>query len=259
MIREVVKPASLEEAAALQKQGMIFLSGGTFINWAPAQVQAEKVILLEGLVPAGIKREGDWVTLGAGALLQSVVDSPIVPEVLRRGAGYIASRTIRNMATIGGAIAANRADSYVIPVLFALHAEVETAGGDILSVYSYCTEERKDLIVNVRIPFLEGTAAVDRVIRSSAAYPSAVSAVSISKKGAVVALGCVAPRVVRLEDIEREITAGTLVSGEDVFKAVYGAIDPPAGIKETAEYKRYIASTLVARLVESCRKGGEQS
>ena len=257
MIQEAVKPASLEEAAALQKQGMMFLSGGTHINWAPAQIKAEKVILLEGLLPSGIEQKGDTLEIGAGATLQSIADSPAVPEVLRTGAGFIPSRIIRSMATIGGNIAANRTDSYIIPVLFVLQAKVETAGGEIMDVYSYCTEERSDLIVKVLLPWVDGSAAVDRALRSSAAYPSAVTAVRVAEGDCVVALGCAAPHVIRLQDVEQGMVSGSLVSEEDIFKAVYAAINPPAGLKETAEYKRYIASTLIAHSVTQCRKGGK--
>ncbi len=45
-------------------------------------------------------------------------------EVLKKAAGFIASRNIRNMATLGGNIAANRPDSYIIPCLMALKAEL---------------------------------------------------------------------------------------------------------------------------------------
>jgi len=256
MIQEAVRPASLEEAVILQKkQGMMFLSGGTLINWAPAQVQTEKVILLEGLLSEKIEKMGETVEIGAGASLQSVIDSEIVPEPLRIGAGYIPSRNIRNMATIGGNIAANRADSYVIPALLALNASVELAGSQKVSVYEYIQSERNDLIVKVILPPLEGTIVIDRALRSSAAYPSAITAVRVSKNDCVIALGCAEKHVIRLKSVENEIEGGKYNTEEAVFHAVYSMIDPPAGMKETKAYRKYIASTLIARSVEICRKG----
>lgn len=255
MIREAVRPASLEEAVTLQKQGMMFLSGGTLINWAPAQVQTEKVILLEGLLSEKIEKIGETVEIGAGASLQSVIDSEIVPEPLRIGAGYIPSRNIRNMATIGGNIAANRADSYVIPALLALNASVELPDSQKVSVYEYIQAERNDLIVKVILSPLEGTVVIDRALRSSAAYPAAITAVRVSKNDCVIALGCAAPHVICLKSVENEIVGGKWNTEEAIFNAVYSMIDPPASMKETRAYIKYIASTLIARSVEVCRKG----
>ncbi len=259
MIQEAVKPASLKEAAALQKEGMVFLSGGTLINWAPSEIQAEKVILLEGILPKTIEEKDGVIEIGAGVSLQDLVDSSLVPEALRRGAGFIPSRNIRNMATIGGNIAANRPDSYIIPVLLALRANVKTVNDEVVPVYSYCKEERSELIVSVELPRTAETVVVDRALRSSAAYPSAITAVRVSENDCVIALGCMSSHVVRLETIERGIISGSLISEEDVFKAVYAAVDPPDGMKESSEYKRYIASALIAHSVESCRKGGAQA
>ena len=58
MIKKVFKPASLEEAVKLKDAGVYYLSGGTQINWAPAQTDRklkgkpaiEKVILLQDLL-----------------------------------------------------------------------------------------------------------------------------------------------------------------------------------------------------------------
>ena len=70
----------------------------------------------------------------------------------------MASRTKRNMATIGGNIAALRDDSYLLPVLFAVHAELELlkAGGtESMPAYSYMesAESAGDMLITaVSIP-----------------------------------------------------------------------------------------------------------
>ena len=145
MIKEVFKPASFEEAVKLKDSDIYYLSGGTQINWTPARDERklkgkpaiEKVILLSGLLSSDIKKEGSALFIGAGATLQELIDTPAVPDALKKAAGYIASRNIRNMATLGGNIAANRADSYIIPCLIALKADVETSDDGIICVEKY--------------------------------------------------------------------------------------------------------------------------
>ena len=89
---------------------------------------------------------------------QQIVESNIAPAYLKEAALFMASRTKRNMATIGGNIAALRDDSYLLPVLFAVHAELEvlTAGGtETVSAYSYMEAAEKCgdmLITAVSVP-----------------------------------------------------------------------------------------------------------
>ena len=258
MIQEAVRPASIEEAQNLHAQGWAYMAGGTLINWAPSDVKPERVLLLEGLISASIKREGEDVAIGAMASLQSVVDSPDVPEALRMAAGMIPSRNIRNMATIGGNIAANRPDSYVIPALLALDARVVTAGAGEMGLTNYLRDGQGALVTEVRISPVRGNIVVDRAVRSSAAYPAAIVAVRVSGEDCVIALGCAADHCIRLETVEQGVLSGTLRTEEEVFAAVYEAIDPPASLKESAAYKRYMAATLIARAVTACRDGKPQ-
>ncbi len=259
MIQEAVKPGSIKEAESLRAQGWAYMAGGTLINWVASPLKPEKVVLLEGLVPGTVGREGDDVVIGAMATLQSVVDAEAAPEALRHAAGMIPSRNIRNMATIGGNIAANRPDSYVIPALLALDARVVTTGAGEMPLMAYLREGKGALITQVRIPPVSGNIVVDRAVRSSAAYPAAIVAVRGSENACVIALGCVANHCVRLESVEGKVTSGELKTEEDVFQAVYDAIEPPDSLKESAAYKRTIAATLAARAVMACRGNAASS
>jgi len=256
MIKEAVKAASLKEAADLKAGGMMYLGGGTLINWAPSGLNPERVVLLEGLVPGEIDKKDGALEIGAFCSLTGLIEDDRVPGPLRTAAGFIPSRNIRNMATLGGSIAAGRADSYIIPALIALKAKVDTVEDGIMDVYDYVNGKKTSLIQKVILPELSGTCAVDRSVRSSAAYPSAVTAVYCSDDECIIALGAVADSVMRFPSIEADIVSGKLSGEEDVFNAVYNAVDPEDGLKDSGAYKRYIAATMIARSVQSCRKGG---
>ena len=255
MIQQAFRPASLEEAVDLRsRETAIYLAGGTLVNWAPAGLDTKKVILLEGLLEDSVVPRDDGVVVGAGLTLQALKDAPGVPSPLRRAAGFIPSRCVRNMATLGGNIAANRSDSYVIPALIALSAEVETVERGRLSVEAYVTGPKDALITHVILPRVAGACVVDRVVLSSAAYPTLTLAVRLTDGEAVIALGCVAEHVFRLREVEEALMVGRLATQEAVFNAVAEAVSPPAGLKESAAYRRFITATMVSRAVTACRE-----
>ncbi len=262
MIKEVFKPASFEEAVKLKGPDVYYLSGGTQINWTPARDERklkgkpaiEKVILLSGLLSSDIKKEGSALFIGAGATLQELIDTPAVPDALKKAAGYIASRNIRNMATLGGNIAANKADSYIIPCLIALKADVETSDEGIICVEKYIREEKSSLITQIILPEVEGICVIDVALKSSGAYPSVTTAVRVSPKEVVVAIGCISEHVVRLKKLEPAILNGSL-SGDSLAEAVAKEINPKSDLLGSASYKKYICGSMIAHSADLSGKG----
>jgi len=268
MIKEVFKPVSIEEAVKLKNESIFYLSGGTQINWAPAQADRkingkpaiEKVILVQDLLSKEIKKQGSDLFIGAGITLQELIDASQTPGILKKAAGYIASRNIRNMATLGGNIAANRPDSYILPCLIALKAEVIIADkGDKgkLSVETYISEEKNDLITQILLPKVDGVCVIDVALKSSGAYPSVTCAVRVSDNEVVVALGCVSDHVIRLKEIEPGIIDGSL-SGDTLAAAVADRINPKSDLAGSAAYKKYISGSMIAHLVAISQKGAER-
>lgn len=259
MIKEFVRPSSVEEAVALGKKGYVFLAGGTQVNNAPFKKwgsPVEKVASLDALRLDGVGYSGGQVTIGAGVTLQELVDSPSVPQPLREAAGFIPTRSVRNIATIGGNVAANRADSYVIPALIALGAVAVTPDGD-LSVEQYVGEERCDLILSFKLPPIQGTCLVVKESRSHLALPVVSAAVRLATAGdgireAVVAAGCVALHVVRLAEVEQYIAEAPSLEEKGLEESIARSIEPYGDILGSADYKRYVNSVVIADLVRRC-------
>lgn len=257
MIKEVFKPASLEEAVKLKNDDVYYLSGGTQINWTPVtelrkaegKPEIEKVILLQGLLSTEIKKEGPAIFVGAGVTLQELIDASEIPDALKKAAKYIASRNIRNMATIGGNIAANRADSYIIPCLIALKGDVETADEGIMCVEKYIREEKTSLIKCIILPSLDGVCVVDAVYKSSGSYPSVTTAVMVSRQEVVIAVGCVSKHVIRLKKLEQSVLNGSL-KGSELAAAVEQEVSPEGDLLGSAKYKKYLSGTMVAHSVD---------
>ena len=149
---------SPEEAARCKTQAAAFLAGGTEVNRLGSPVEADVLISLKkcsGL--RDIRNEGGYVTIGSMCTFQEMIDSAEVPGYLKEAAHFMASRTKRNMATIGGNIASLRSDSYLIPTLMAAGAVLETAGADgssgRIGIAEYIGgSEAGSLIVSVTVP-----------------------------------------------------------------------------------------------------------
>ena len=194
--------------------------------------------------------------IGAGTTLQELADSSEVPTALKVAAGFIPTRSVRNVATIGGNVGAGRPDSYLIPALIALGAAAETPSGTV-AVEKYVESEAEDLILAFRLPRLAGACRAVKESRSHLALPVVSAAVRIVASGsgiteAVVAAGCVGPRTVRLTAVEAGIVSGGLLEGEKLEAAISKSVTPASDFLGSREYKRYVNSVVIADCVRAC-------
>ena len=149
------------EAIGAKDASSIFLAGGTEVNRLGSDIakEAETLISLkkcEGL--SDIEETADAVKYGAMCTFQQIVESDKTPAYLKEATLFMASRTKRNMATIGGNIAALRDDSYLLPVLFAVCAEVEVLKADgperfCVNTYKEAAEAGEEMLITaVKVP-----------------------------------------------------------------------------------------------------------
>jgi CO/xanthine dehydrogenase FAD-binding subunit len=145
MVEQFHKPTTIQEALSLKRRlatRAVFLAGGTLANAKDCPVRPEQWISLAGLKLDRIdQRRGDLI-IGALCTLQQLIEDARTPEPLRAAAAQIMSRNVRNMATVGGHVAANLPYSDLIPMLIALGARVELPGPRLaktISVLDYIT------------------------------------------------------------------------------------------------------------------------
>ena len=160
MATKLLMAKSPDEAAVSKTASAAFLAGGTEVNRLGSDIaeKAETLISLKkcsGL--KGIEEDAGYVTIGAMCTFQDLVESDKVPCWLKEAALFMASRTKRNMATIGGNIAAKRSDSYLIPALSAAGAVLELLGSDIkadrIGIAEYLDGAYDDKLINsVTVP-----------------------------------------------------------------------------------------------------------
>ncbi|MBR0468836.1 MAG: FAD binding domain-containing protein [Mogibacterium sp.] len=128
MATQLLLAKSPEEALDAKTTSAAYIAGGTEVNRLGSDI-AEKAELLISLKKCGalksISKDAGTVVIGSMCTFQQLIESEMIPAYLKEAAGFMASRTKRNMATIGGNIAAKRSDSYLIPALTSAGAVLE--------------------------------------------------------------------------------------------------------------------------------------
>ena len=97
---ELLRPDSVEAAAAALGNGSVALAGGTELvpMLRDGIVQAETLVEIRDVVPRGI----DGTRIGAGTTLAELEVEPEIPQALREACTLAASPQLRSMSTIGG-------------------------------------------------------------------------------------------------------------------------------------------------------------
>ncbi len=135
MILEYHRPSSLDAALVLLGRSSPLtrpLAGGTIVN--QRSNEQFDVVDLQDLSLNHILAEQDKITMGAMVTLQQLVESADLNESVRSAAKADASFNLRQMATVGGTIAAGNGNSVLLTVLSGLHAEI-TFGGHPTTEY----------------------------------------------------------------------------------------------------------------------------
>lgn len=237
------RPRTLDAALALAAGAdAVILGGGTTVNARPGRPPGV-LVDLQALDLAGIEMDGGTIRLGATTCLQEVVDSGLVPEVLRDLARLEAPGTIRNAATIGGTIGTADPESPLLTGLLAFGARVSVARAG--SITDRPLEEvladpgvlRGGVITSVAIP-AGGRAASHGTARTPMDRPIVMAVAHRDAGGAIrMAVSGVAPHPVLVDP-------GRLAE-----------LDPPADFRGSSSYRAHLAEVLTVRALATVGRG----
>lgn len=203
-----------------------------------------------------IARTGQTLRIGALATYTDLIRSPAVNErlpMLVAAAREVGGVQIQNRGTLGGNVANASPAGDSLPVLAAADAQVELAsrGGTRLvpitafyTGYRQSIARRDELIVALHVPRVAGPQWFRKVGTRAAQAISKVVIAGVGGPAPRVALGSVAPAVVRLPRTEAALTAGVPIA--DAQQVMLGEISPIDDIRSTADYRRRVAANLLA-------------
>ena len=256
MVMEIFRPISIREAMRAGSQpGASYLGGGTWL----ASGRGDPPVILISLERLGlgfIRCAEARCAIGASVCFQQILDGPGMPDAMRRAVSKTASRTLRNMVTVGGELGLLSPSSVLLPVLIALHACVHLAGRKAIDVERYCSEKLSGLIVDISIPDSALPCAVECLSRTSHSIKSLVVAVSALAaqpriSGLRVVVSDCRGQLLRLSGIEKALEGAALPPRDRLAAMVRSAVSPRPDMHASAAYKSYMAGVLAADLLSA--------
>jgi len=276
----VLIPASLADAVAAlaEHPDAVPLAGGTDllvdVNEG-RQGLTDEVVLVLNRVPEltsfTIDRAAGVVTLGAAVTWATIEREPLrtLLPALAEAARTVGSPQIRNAGTVGGNLATCSPAGDGLPVLAALEATVDLAsptGGRTLAVAEFMRGVKRtalapgEMIATVNVPLLDGWQGYSKVgVRNAMviATASACLATDVPSRSIRIALGSVAPTIIRCPDgeglVARAVDWGAMALDRDVARqagaAAVAASRPIDDHRSTAAYRRHAVAVMVERLL----------
>ncbi|MBI3402394.1 MAG: xanthine dehydrogenase family protein subunit M [Acidobacteria bacterium] len=261
---KLFQPSSLDEALAmLRDEGpLVPMAGCTdlyvALNFGTlTETRFLDLWRLDALRTIAI-REGA-LSIGALATHTDLIRSPLVRRrlpMLAAAASEIGGVQIQNRGTLGGNVANASPAGDTLPVLAAADATVVLRGAGAtrrVPFSSFYTGYRRtvrrpdELIVSFEIAPIRGRQRFRKVGTRAAQAISKVVMAVIAGETPRIAVGSVAPTVVRARRTEAALAAGASVA--EAQRLLLDEIAPIDDIRSTAEYRRRVTANLLARLL----------
>lgn len=269
---EVVRPRDLDDALRLIADGGKPVAGGTdlFVRLRRGAESVPYLVYVGELEELrGIRETAAGLEIGAAATHAEILAHPATARyaVLRLALKTIGSPALRAMGTLGGNLVnASPAGDGLVP-LYLHDARVRLTGarGDReLGVEEFIRGPGKtalrqaELVHSIAVPSAGDSARpyFRKVGRRRALIIAVASLGALvwmdegTIREARLALGSVAPTVVRARDLERELVGRsfTVEALADLRGALSSAVRPISDLRASADYRRQVAANLLLDL-----------
>lgn len=269
MIRTYLQPQRLDEALGLVAKGAVPVAGATGLFSGKPRLEGD-LVDISRLGLNAISVEPGRVVLGATATLSQVLETPIPGmegALLRRVAGSVASRQMRNAITLGGNLAhvAYWADFPVALLALEANVEVQRAGEPpvIVSIRDCLAGKRPwedGLITRFIIPLRDGICGFghERFSRTVNDYSLATACATLKRDGQVarsvtLVLGALQARPFRVPQAEQLLEGQAFTSEllDKAARAVRESVQVAPNFRASADYRRELAGTLARRALHT--------
>lgn len=271
------RPTTVQEALDLMKEygtDCKVIAGGTdvVIRLRARTLRVQAIIDISAIPELkGITLSKDKAVIGAAHDLRSLSLDPALLEseweIVAECAVHVSSTQIRNLATLGGNNVNASPSADTTPALLISDAVVNVVGpngardipiDEFFVGPGKTVLEQGELITSFTLPKQEGAAAYHKHAIRGDTDISIVGVgvrIALDENGVVtmarVALGGVAPRSIRVKNVE-ELLVGTKLTDEDIEKAAELARDsitPITDQRATAEYRKEMVYVNVKNMI----------
>ena len=259
---ELLTPRTVGDALRMlrDEEGVVPLAGATdlYVSLNFGTLESRRFVNLWGLRPLRhIGMQGDTLVIGALATYTAIIRSRHVQRrlpMLVQASREIGGVQIQNRGTLGGNIANASPAGDTLPVLAAADAVVvlRSVGeerrvrfSDFYTGYRQSQRRPDELISAVEIGPIEGTQWFRKVGTRAAQAISKVVMAAVRSPAPRVALGSVAPTVIRLPRTEAALASGAGIDA--AAQVLESEIHPIDDLRSTGAYRRSVASNLLRR------------
>lgn len=208
--------------------------------------------------------------IGSGVLLRDLIEDNRIPNVLREIARQMAAVTTRNVATIGGNISNASPAADTLPFLYAANASIvlqnaekvrEMPIEDFITGPGQSSRKSDELLVEIRIPV--ETFDVEYYRKVGTRKAMALSKISFAGMASFtdgklsdirIALGAVAPKIVRQRSIENRLNG---LYGKDIKEILPKIregyekhIQPIDDARSSKEYRKTVSLDMIQSFIE---------
>jgi CO/xanthine dehydrogenase FAD-binding subunit len=258
----LLQPRTLGEALRRLRDEapLVPLAGGTdlYVGFHFGTVPERRFLDLQGLRELGrIRRRGETLVIGALATYADLIRSPLVRRrlpILAEASRWVGSPQIQNRGTLGGNIANASPAGDTLPVLAVAEATVVLRSADrerrvpfgsFYTGYRQTVMRPDELILAVEVPPVEGRQWFRKVGTRAAQAISKVVMAAVRAPQPRIALGSVAPTVVRVPRTEAVLAGGGSLA--EAQATLTEEIQPIDDLRSTAAYRRRVSANLLAQ------------
>lgn len=256
MVNAYFKPKTAEEAARLlaTEKDAVLLAGGTYLLTSQFAKMPMAAIAVSGLLPAAIERHDERVIIGAGATFQALAEARSLPKALRDAALAMTDRNIRNRATVGGNIGADKSCASLVPFFLVAEARYSRVGALAVGAAEWQALAAEERGIAAAVEFAAPAArrfAFSRFARTSCDVAVLTCAASAAfeagaARGLRIAMGGLGPHARRFPELERLFEGAALPGKAAIEAAAAPLLAPVADARGGAEFKRARAAALLA-------------
>lgn len=269
------RPATVEAACRLMAEHgrrARLMAGGTALTILLKEglLDADQIVSLDQVSLGGVSWDGGVLTAGAMVTHQALVEHPLVRAhvpALAEVLAQVASRRIRNVATIGGNLCWAEAASDPPSLLVALGAEVTARSvrgerrlsvGELFQDYFTTTLAPDEILTEVRVPAPPARAGVSylKFMPQSHADKPVIAVTALVRRAgdacaeARVVVGAAGPTPLALPVVDAELRGEALDVSRGVWRAAEAYADAAQPVSDTRgseAYKRRMIRVLVRR------------
>lgn len=279
---EYISPVTIEELLSLlaqEKGGTVVYGGGTdiIVDLRSEKLEAERLIDVKSIASLHEITEKDHcISIGCAVTLAEIHGDPLVNKyapTVAQGCGKVGSVQIRNKGTLAGNIqtASPAGDGLngamaagAVAVLLCASGERRILLEDYVSGPRKTQKKANEFLAYIEIPKMDWTfAEFFKVGRRNAMAISVVNgAVTLLQKGNVIedcriVVGAVAPTPLRMKEAE-DLLRGKALTADltmEIGKLVSDSVHPISDIRASADYRAYMAGTMVKRMLDKAMEG----